>query len=70
MVEKSDGLRGGSSVDKIQILNGMIWNVAELLKYEPDEAEIRTLSEICQAINELKRLHATRRIREAIPERW
>ncbi len=57
-------------MDKIQILNSMIWNVAELLKYEPDEAEIRTLSEICQAINELKRLHATRRIREAIPERW
>jgi hypothetical protein len=69
-VEKSDGLRGGRNVDKIQILNSMIWNVAELLKYEPDEAEIRTLSEICQAINELKRLHATRRIREAIPERW
>jgi hypothetical protein len=70
VVEKSDGLRGGSSVDKIQILNGMIWNVAELLKYEPDEAEVRALSEICQAINELKRLHATRPIREAIPERW
>jgi len=57
-------------VDKIQILNSMIWNVAELLKYEPDEAEVRALSEICQAINELKRLHATRPIREAIPERW
>ncbi len=69
-VEKSDGLRGGRNVDKIQILNGMIWNVAELLKYEPDEAEVRALSEICQAINELKRLHATRPIREAIPERW
>jgi hypothetical protein len=69
-VEKSDGLRGGRNVDKIQILNSMIWNVAELLKYEPDEAEVRALSEICQAINELKRLHATRRIREAIPERW
>jgi hypothetical protein len=69
-VEKSDGLRGGRNVDKIQILNSMIWNVAELLKYEPDEAEVRALSEICQAINELKRLHATRPIREAIPERW
>ena len=69
-VEKSDGLRGGRNVDKIQILNSMIWNVAELLKYEPDEDEVRALSEICQAINELKRLHATRPIREAIPERW
>lgn len=57
-------------MDKIQILNSMIWNVAELLKYEPDEAEVRALSEICQAINELKMLHATRPIREAIPERW
>lgn len=63
-------LRGGSSVDKIQILNSMIWNVAELLKFEPDDAEVRVLSEIMQGINELKRLHATREIRKAIPERW
>ena len=53
-----------------RILNDMIWNVAGLLTLEPDEAEVRVLSEICQAINELKRLHATRPIREAIPERW
>ena len=69
-VEKSDGLRGGRNVDKIQILNSMIWNVAELLKFEPDDAEVRVLSEIMQGINELKRLHATREIRKAIPERW
>ncbi|NLK53219.1 MAG: hypothetical protein GX295_12375 [Syntrophomonadaceae bacterium] len=57
-------------MDKIQILNSMIWNVAELLKFEPDDAEVRVLSEIMQGINELKRLHATREIRKAIPERW
>ena len=27
-------------MDKIQILNSTIWNAAELLKYEPDEAEV------------------------------
>mgnify|MGYP000877807955 CR=1 FL=1 len=43
---------------KNRILNDMINNVAGLLLLKPDIEEAMILSEICQRINELKRLQA------------
>lgn len=53
------GLRGGVSM-KNRILNGMIHNIAGLLLLKPDPEEAKILSEICQGVNELKRLQTKR----------
>ena len=50
-------MRGGRDV-KNRILNDMINNVAGLLLLKPNAEEAKILSEICQGVNELKRLQA------------